>query len=329
MKTISKTISEKISREISRKISRKIIPFLFLSSLIRPLGRRALIFFLAWGLTGGLGTSVLGRTTSPAASDAPPLRVESTEWVASGLDTQGIPWLRSNRGIEGHYRALSAQATRLDLSRSDLSTPGSAGRSQMVPLGTVEMGQVATTSAAAPRLFFTWRTHSGRQLTLASTPVDTGQRQIEIEYRAGETQPTRRAMLPALSGVRPAGDRQELEEAEALVAQATAQADLRRLAEESVPFLSAEALRLLPAWRALGTPGLSPSLALEGGVSDCAYHVTDCLVAMVAYGAGMSGLIGSCGLTFGWGCAGALIAHPILAGATAIYCGRAGHTCSH
>jgi len=326
MKTISKTIS--------REISRKIIPFLLLRALIRPLGehrprRRALVFFLVWGLTGGLGTSVLGRTTNPIASGAPPLPIESTEWVASGLDAQGTPWLRSNRGVEGHYRALTAQATRLDLSRLDLPAVDPARQPRMAPLGTVEMGQVPSTSTASPRLFFTWRTHSGSLLTLASSPADAGQRQIEIEYRAGEAQPVRRAMLLARSGVGPAGDRQGFNVAEALLAQATAQPDLRQLALESVPFLSGEALRLLPAWRAMGTSALPPSFTLEGGVSDCAYHVTDCLVAVVAYGAGMSGLIGSCGFTFGWGCAGALLAHPILAGATAIYCGRAGHTCSH
>ncbi len=330
-----------------KTISKTILPFLLLSSLIRSLGqprarRRALIFFLVWGLTGGLGTSVLGRTTSPATSITPISRVESTEWVASGHDAQGTPWLRSNRGIEGHYRALSTQATRLDLSTTD-----PARRPQMAPLGTVELGQVPASSAASAGLFFTWRTHSGTQLTMLSRSTSTGQRQIEIAFRAGETQPVRQAVLlapseissttsPATSTIPtpipapiPAKDCEDLQEAEALLAQATAQEDLRQLAQESVPFLSGEALQLLPVWRVMGRSALGPAPDLGGGVSDCAYHVTDCLVAVVAYGAGMSALIGSCGFTFGWGCAGALIAHPVLAGATAIYCGRAGHTCSH
>lgn len=319
-----------------KTISKTILPFLLLGSLIRSLGqprprRRALIFFLVWGLTGGLGTSVLGRTASSALSVAPTSRVESTEWVASGLDAQGTPWLRSNRGIEGYYRALSAQVTRLDL-----STTSPARRPQMAPLGTVELGQVPASSTASAGLFFTWRTHSGRQLTLLSSSTNTGQRQIEIAYRAGETQPLRQAVLLAPSEISPTTipttiptkDREDLQEAEALLAQATAQEDLRLLAQESVPFLSGEALRLLPVSRAMPRSALLLSSAVGGGVSDCAYHVTDCLVAMVAYGAGMSTLIGSCGFTFGWGCAGALIAHPVLAGATAIYCGRAGHTCS-
>ena len=318
-----------------KTISKTILPFILLGSLIRSLGqprsrRRALILFLVWGLTGGLGTSVLGRTTSPTTSIAPTSRVEmadrtdSLEWIASGLDAQGTPWLRSNRGIEGHYRALSAQSTHLDLSTID-----PAQRPRRAPLGSVEMGQVSGNSAASPGLFFTWRTNAGTQLTLLSRSTNTGQRQIEIAYRAGETQPVRQAILLAPSEIGPAKDGKSLQEAEALLAQAAAQDNLRQLAQESIPFLSGEALRLLPVWRAMGRSALIPYSAVEGGVSDCAYHVTDCLVAVVAYGAGMSALIGSCGFTFGWGCAGALIAHPVLAGATAIYCGRAGHTCSH
>jgi len=312
-----------------KTISKTILPFLLLGSLIRSFGeqrsrRRALILCLSWGLTGGLGTSVLGRTTSSATSVPPTSRVESTNWVASGLDAQGTPWLRSNRGVEGHYRALSSQTTHLDLSTIDPVRP-----LQKAPLGTVEMGQVPVSSAASPGLFFTWRTHAGIQLSMVTRSTNTGQRQIEIAYRAGETQPVRQAILLAPSEIGPAKDGKNLQAAEALLAQAAAQDNLRQLAQESIPFLSGEALRLLPVWRAMGRAALIPYSAVEGGVSDCAYHVTDCLVAVVAYGAGMSALIGSCGFTFGWGCAGALIAHPVLAGATAIYCGRAGHTCSH
>ncbi|MFZ4627378.1 MAG: hypothetical protein ACOYNR_03515 [Blastocatellia bacterium] len=311
-----------------KTISKTILPFLLLGSLLRSFGeqrsrRRALILCLSWGLTGGLGTSVLGRTTSSATIVPPTSRVESTNWVASGLDAQGTPWLRSNRGVEGHYRALSSQTTHLDLSTIDPVRP-----LQKAPLGTVEMGQVPVSSAASPGLFFTWRTHAGAQLTLTSRPFNSEQRQIEIEYRAGETQPLQRAMLLTKSGIGSATNQPDLREAEAILEQAASQAALRQLAQESVPFLSGEALRLLPVWRSFGTSLMTPSVTLEGGVSDCAYHVTDCLVAMVAYGAGMSALVGSCGFTFGWGCAGALIAHPVLAGATAIYCGRAGHTCS-
>ena len=313
-------------KTISRKrISERIVPLLILGALFRPLvaprnRRCASIFFLIWGLTGGLGTSALGRTTNSTFDAAPANRPESSKWVASGLDEDGAPWLRSNRGLEGCYRLLSAHTTRLDLSRID-----GTGHHGLVRLGTIEMGQDLSHSTTASGIFFTWRAHSGSQLTVASRPIHTGERQIEIEFRSGETQRTQRAVLIPKPGMGPDRDHQDIQKAEALLAQAAAQPDLRYLAQESLPFLSGEALRLLPDWRAMGTP----ALALEGGVSDCAYHVTDCLVAMVGYGAGMSALIGSCGFTFGWGCAGALVAHPILAGATAIYCGRAGYTCSH
>ena len=60
---------------------------------------------------------------------------------------------------------------------------------------------------------------------------------------------------------------------------------------------------------------------------ECAVEAADCLVALVTYGTSMSILYSACGFTFGASCVGALIAHPIIGGAVAVYCGRALSTC--
>lgn len=92
--------------------------------------------------------------------------------------------------------------------------------------------------------------------------------------------------------------------------------DLLRLTKAALPLLNVSSLKKL-----------APLNAEYYHVSDCAVEATDCLVALVAYGTSMGALVSSCGFSFGAGCVAALLAHPILGGAVAIYCGRAIESC--
>jgi len=91
---------------------------------------------------------------------------------------------------------------------------------------------------------------------------------------------------------------------------------LKRLTTVALPFLNAPSFRNL----------ISLNFAQQH-VTDCAVEATDCLMSVVAYGISMGALVSSCGFSFGAGCVGALLAHPIFGGAVAIYCGRAIESC--
>lgn len=95
-----------------------------------------------------------------------------------------------------------------------------------------------------------------------------------------------------------------------------ADAELNRLIKSSLPFLHSSNLNLI-----------APSLFDQSYVPDCAVEATDCLMSLIAYGMSMSALVSTCGFSFGAGCVGALLAHPVFAGAIAIYCGRAIESC--
>jgi hypothetical protein len=272
--------------------------------------RMALVSLLIWGMTSNLGASLYASTsTLPGTTSG---RTEAADWVASGRDEQGDPWLRTRQGITGHFRALSNREMRIEISRPTSVANRTAGRRLVdQPIGWVEVGSVAGEEG----LFVKWSPEGGQDLTIRTTRHKAGGQRVEIGYHS------QNAVLfvdpKGVAQTRPTNE--ILEGADQLLAEAAAQPALQQLVKEASPFLSREALSLLPPL---------PAAAVGGGVSDCVSHITDCLVILVAYGAGMGSLLGSCGFTFGWGCAGALVAHPILAGASAIYCGRAGHTCS-
>lgn len=66
---------------------------------------------------------------------------------------------------------------------------------------------------------------------------------------------------------------------------------------------------------------------MSGDNFDCAAEAVDCLVAVVAYVSGITGLITLCGGTLGVACIGVLLAHPVLGAHVALQCARAIQVC--
>jgi hypothetical protein len=62
---------------------------------------------------------------------------------------------------------------------------------------------------------------------------------------------------------------------------------------------------------------------------ECARDGASCLVAAIAWVGSVAALDADCPVTFGLTCAGALIAHGILGGHTALQCSNAIGTCSN
>jgi hypothetical protein len=184
--------------------------------------------------------------------------------------------------------------------RSDSVILSLAGRAAEGEIGTVSLGR-----KGMDRLFIDYAVPGGHHLRV-ETSASTGP---AIGGPPGNIVSFQYDQLSAIATAGP--DQESLGQ---LLACAANNNKITRLISESGYFLARHRL----------------ANALEGkrGVSDCQVEATDCLTSLVTYGVGIGTIISACGFSLGIGCIGLLLAHPIVAGGVAIYCGRAIETCN-
>lgn len=235
-------------------------------------------------------------TRSPLSEN--PLAINKTI-TSSGRDSAGVPFLLSANGEKGRFVSVTSKRIEVELTRQ-------AG-SQEHPVGRVQLDRH---SASEVEVAFTSRT--GNTLAFKTRNSEPGAVTTNLRFNQMVVS------LDRLSDFNGGGLKSAKSlEIEDLFTRANADPTIRDLTRVAIPFLSASSLRMI----------LPFANEWHGHVTDCAVEAADCLVALVTYGTSMSLLYSACGFTFGASCVGALIAHPIIGGAVAVYCGRALSTC--
>jgi hypothetical protein len=207
----------------------------------------------------------------------------------------GVPFLLSASGHKGNYINLASN-------RIDIEVHGEK------MLGTVTLQRLAEREVEVR-----FASPLGNELGFRTVGSSTGAVRTEFRFNS---------QIVQLEHLTRLSSEKELE-IEQLFSNASSDPTLRELAREALPFLSSSSLRLV-------LPVTSPLVGendQQQHVTDCAVEAADCLVSLLAYGVSMSALYSSCGFTLGAGCVAALISHPLLGGAVAIYCGRALSSC--
>lgn len=208
-------------------------------------------------------------------------------------ESNGTPFLLATNGMKGRYVNLAPNRIDLEITGDQL-----AGES---------LGRVSLQRHAEREVELTFSSVTGNELGFRTVAEQTGAIQTSFRFNSHVVHLDHRT---------PQNREKEAEIAQ-LFTDAGDDPTLRELAREALPFLSASSLRLV----------LPITTAEHQYVSDCAIEASDCLVSLIAYGLSMSALYSSCGFTLGAGCVAALLAHPVLGGVVAVYCGRALTSC--
>lgn len=224
---------------------------------------------------------------------------ENTVVKASGRDSNGVPFILSASGEKGRYIEFSAKRIEVELTRME-------GKREL-PMGSIYLdrhsaGEVEVAFASSSGNTLAFKTRNGENGSV-STTLRFNQTVVGLDRKSDFTE-------GGLNGVKSL-------QIDNLFTRANSDPTIKDLARVAIPFLSASSLRMI----------FPSAYDWNSFVSDCAVEAADCLAALVTYGASMSILYSACGFTFGASCLGALVAHPIIGGAVAIYCGRALNTC--
>jgi hypothetical protein len=236
---------------------------------------------------------------NPAVPSTRSPLVETKIITSSGRDSAGVPFLLSANGEKGRFVSVTSKRIEVELTRQ-------AG-SQEQPVGRVQLDRHSASEVEVA--FTSW---TGNTLAFKTRNSEPGAVTTNLRFNQMVVS------LDRLSDFNGGGLKSAKSlEIEGLFTRANADPTIRDLTSVAIPFLSASSLRMI----------LPFAIEWHGHVTDCAVEAADCLVALVTYGTSMSILYSACGFTFGASCVGALIAHPIIGGAVAVYCGRALSTC--
>lgn len=239
---------------------------------------------------------VLGALLTPSINLNAQIPIPPNPGLISGKlrrEANGTPFLLATNGMKGRYVNLAPN--RIDI---EIAGDQSAG----AVLGTVRLQRHAEREVEV-----TFASTTGNELGFRTVGESTGAVRTSFRFNSEVVQLDHQL----------AQNSQKEAEIASLFTLAGADPTLRELAREAVPFLSASSLRLV----------LPVAGAEQHYVTDCAVEAADCLVSLIAYGMSMSALYSSCGFTLGAGCVAALLAHPVLGGVVAVYCGRALTSC--
>ncbi len=240
-----------------------------------------------------IATLIIPPTTLTAQESKRPGNARLSVNIQS--EGNGVPFLLSASGYKGSYVNVANNRIDIEVHREKM-------------LGTVTLQRLAEREVEVR-----FASPAGNELGFRTVGSSTGAVRTDFRFNSRSVQLDHETSL---------SPEKELE-IEQLFSRASADPLLRELAREAMPFLSSSSLRLV-------LPVTSPLVGdndQQGHVTDCAVEATDCLVSLLAYGVSMSALYSSCGFTLGAGCVAALISHPLLGGAVAIYCGRALSSC--
>lgn len=218
-----------------------------------------------------------------------------------GRESNGTPFLLSAAGTRGRYLVLTGSRIKVELSREE-------------PLGTIDLRRTSPdkleVGLSSPR----GARFDVRAEVLSRSLATGNPEQIRTTYRFNHLQVTLDSRRDYVASRLRSKKERELAD---LFAGVASDGSITGLASQIEPFLAGSSLKMLAPL----------SLHEAGPVPDCADHAKDCLAAVVQYIGGIGALIGFCGLTFGIGCIGAILAHPVLGVLLAFDCSKAAHSC--
>lgn len=250
---------------------------------------------------------LLNSTVSSVADALPLARFVGTpvnvrgQMVGFGTDERGVVFARKSDGTKAKYLALSADHFKLQITKNNLS------------------GEVEFRRLSATETFTSYALKGGNQYSVRTLLHLSGDQQsaqnVAVIFRYGDEQAVLNLDL-AQSRIKDF-DYAAKSNLQRIVAGVNNDRDLRSLLQEVSIFADQTVVR--------SAFSMMKMSFIDG--LDCVDAIFACASASIGYVGAMGLLIAACGETFGLGCAGALLAHPIVAGLVATKCSKAVRAC--